>query len=132
MARKGWNLIPYIAIIAVIGVLVLQQTGSIPHDSVGGSMVIAAAFLAAILVVAVYEALTQRRGVLGWIVNILVSFAALFVIAPLGGMIVALLFSTGTSLAKSGDGVMSLALAVTMLIVLFGTWGALQIVNRWR
>jgi hypothetical protein len=39
----------YIALIAVIGTLLLQLTGSIPLASVGGSMTIGLAFLTAAL-----------------------------------------------------------------------------------
>ncbi|KRR14976.1 hypothetical protein [Bradyrhizobium valentinum] len=77
----GTNLMQYIVLIAVIGILLLQLTGSIPLDSVGGSMVIALAFFAAALVVAIHEAWTKKRGVLGWIVNIVVSFVGAFLAA---------------------------------------------------
>ena len=75
----------YIALIAVIGILLLQATGSIPLASVGGSLTIGFAFIAAALAVGIHEAWTKKRGVPGWIVNILVSFVGAFVVAPLGG-----------------------------------------------
>ena len=126
----------YIAPIAVIGILLLQLTGSIPLSSVGGPLVIAFAFFAAAMAVAIYEAWTKKRGVLGWIVNIVVSFVGVFVAAPLGGMVIMMLLSPfmdgSSSLAKTGGLVFSGALAGGMLVTLLGAWGALWIVNRWR
>src|SRR5690242_7752804 len=126
----------YIVLIAVIGVLLLQGTGAIPLDSVGGAMVIAAAVLGGTLAVAIHEAWTKRRGVLGWIVNIVVAFVGAFVVAPLGGMVMVLLVAPimdgSSSLAKAAGPQMSIALAGQMAITLLGSWGALQLVNRWR
>ncbi len=123
----------YIALIAVIGILLLQMTGSIPLASVGGSMTIGLAYIVAALAVGIHEAWTKRRGVLGWIVNVLVSFVGAFVAAPLGGMIIAILLSDGSrSLAATGGPRFSVALAGGMLVTLLGSWGALWIVNRWR
>ena len=85
----------YIALIAVIGILLLQMTGSIPLASVGGSMTIGLAFLLAAMAVGIHEAWTKRRGVLG-IVNIIVSFVGAFVAAPIGGMVLALMLSDGS------------------------------------
>lgn len=48
-------------------------------------------------------------------------------------MVIALLlspFATGSSLAASGGGIMSVALAGVMILALAGSWAALQIVNR--
>ena len=123
----------YIALIAVIGILLLQTTGSIPLASVGGSMTIGLTFLAAALAVGIHEAWTRRRGVLGWIVNIVVSFVGAFVTAPIGGMVLGILLSDGSrSLAAAGGPRFSVALVGGMLITLLGSWGALWIVNRWR
>lgn len=124
-----------IAVIAVIGILLLQWSGSIPLSSVGGPMVIALAFAIAALAVGVHEAWTMKRGVLGWVVNIVVSLVGVFLAAQLGGMVIAILlspFASGSSLAASGGGVMSVALAGAMILALAGAWAALQIVNRWR
>ena len=126
----------YIALIAVIGILLLQSTGSIPLASVGGSMTIGLAFLAAALAVGIHEAWTKKRGVLGWIVNIVVSLVGAFLVAPLGGMVIVIMLSP----FMGGRGrwrpqevrVISVALAGMMLVMLLGAWGALWIVNRWR
>jgi hypothetical protein len=123
----------YIALIAVIGILLLQWTGSIPLASVGGSLTIGFTYLVAALAVGMHEAWTQRRGVLGWIVNIVVSLVGAFVAAPIGGMVLGMLLSDGSgSLAATGGVRFSVALVGGMLVTLLGAWGALWIVNRWR
>ena len=127
---------PYIVLIAVAGILLLQGTGAIPLDSVGGAMVIAMAVLVGTLAVAIHEAWTKRRGVLGWIVNIVVSFAGVFLVAPLGGLAMVILLAPfmdgSSSLAKAAGPQLSIALAGQMAITLLGSWGALWLVNRWR
>ena len=109
----------YIALIAVTGILLLQWTGSIPLASVGGSLTIGFAYIAAALVVGIQEAWTKRRGVLGWIVNIVVSFLGVFVGAQLGGFLLVIILSlvanVDGSIAKTGGLVMSVALAGGML-----------------
>lgn len=125
----------YIALIAVIGILVLHMTGAVPLTGVGGAMTIGLALLLAAPAVGVHEAWTQKRSVLGWIVNLVVSFFGAFLFAPLGGMLIAMIlspFMDGPSLAATGGPVMYVALAGMMAMVLLGAWGALQIVNRWR
>lgn len=126
----------YILLISVIGILLLQWTGAIPLGSVGGPMVIAAAVLVAALAVAIHEAWTRKRGVLGWIVNIVVSIVGVLLIAPVGGAVmVTLLFpfmDGSSSLAAAGGPQMAIALAGQMVISLLGSWGALWLLNRWR
>lgn len=126
---------PYILLIAVIGVLLLYVSGAIPLSSVGGPMVIALAFFAAALAVAIHEAWTKRRGVLGWIVNIVSSFFGTLVAAQLGGLMMVIILSpfvSGPSLAASGGAVMAASLVGTMAASVLGSWGTLAIVNRWR
>ncbi len=126
----------YIAPIAVIGILLLQSTGAIPLASVGGPLTIGLVFIAAALAVGIHEAWTQRRGVLGWIVNVVASFVGALFGAQAGGfVIVTILGLTGTmdtSIAKTGGFAMSFALAGGMLATLAGAWGAIWVVNRWR
>lgn len=123
----------YIALVSVVGVVVLQLAGLIPLASVGGPMVIALAFLAAALAVAIQDAWINRRGVLGWIVNIVVTFIGVFVVVPLAGPVIAMLLGDGSgSLAATGGPRFAAALAGGMLVTLLGAWGALWIVNRWR
>jgi hypothetical protein len=126
---------PYILLLAVAGVLLLHGSGAIPLSSVGGPMVIALAVFVATFAVAIFEAWTKRRGVLGWIVNIVSSFVATFVAAQLGGLLmVAILmpFAEGSSLAASGGAVMAVSLAGVMAASVLGSWGTLMILNRWR
>ena len=96
----------YIVLIAVIGILLLQLTGSIPLSSVGGPLVIGLAFFVAALAVGIHEAWTKKRGVLGWIVNIVVSFFGVFLVAQLGGLVMVMMlfpFMGGSSsLAAAG------------------------------
>ena len=75
----------YIAVIAAAAILLLQLTDSIPMASVGGSMTIALVYFVAALAVAIHEAWTKRRGALGWVVNIVLSFVGALVAAPVGG-----------------------------------------------
>ncbi|MCC0006136.1 MAG: hypothetical protein H6872_13750 [Methylobacteriaceae bacterium] len=123
----------YIAVIAAAAILLLQLTDSIPMASVGGSMTIALVYFVAALAVAIHEAWTKRRGALGWVVNIVLSFVGALVAAPLGGGLLAMLLSDGSrSLAAAGGVRFSIALVGGMLVTLLGAWGALWIVNRWR
>jgi hypothetical protein len=126
----------YVALFAVAGILLLQWSGAIPLSGVGGALVVAFAVFAATLAVAIHEAWTRKRGVLGWIVNIAVSFVAAFLVAPLGGMAMVMLlvpFMDGSSsLAAAGGPLMAIALAGQMIITLMGSSGALWLVNRWR
>lgn len=132
----GTNLVRYITLIAVIGILILQWSGSIPLASVGGSLVIATAYFTAAAAVGVHEAWAQRRGVIGWIVNIIVVFVGTFLAAQLGGLVMVMLLSLVAnldgSLAKTGGPVMSIALVGGMIATILGSWGALRIVSRWR
>jgi hypothetical protein len=126
----------YIIVIAVIGILLLQMTGSIPLSSVGGSLTIGFVFIAAALAVGIHEAWTNKRGVLGWIVNIVVSFVGALVGAQLGGFVIVMLLgltrTMDTSIAKTGGLATSFALAAGVVATLMGAWSALWIVNRWR
>jgi len=125
----------YIALIAVIGILLLHSTGAVPLTGVGGAVTMGLALLAAAPAVGIHEAWTKGRGVLGWAVNIVVSFVGAFLFAPLGGMVVVIIlspFMDKPSLAATGGGVMYVALVGAMLVTLLGAWGALWIVNRWR
>jgi hypothetical protein len=125
----------YIALIAVIAIILLQFSGAVPQSSVGGPMTLALVFFAAVLAVAMHEAWSNKRGVLGWIVNVPVSFVGAFVAAELGNLIfvpILMLFHVEGSLAASGHPLLYVLLAGQMLLMLLGSWIALQIVNRWR
>jgi hypothetical protein len=93
------------------------------------------ALLAAAPAVGIHEAWTKKRGVLGWILNIVVSLVGAFLFAPLGGIVIVMIlspFMDRPSLAATGGPVVYVALAGMMVVTLLGAWGALWIVNRWR
>lgn len=124
-----------IAIIALAGIVLLQFTGVIPLSSVGGPMMVALACFSAALAVGVHEAWTTRRGVFGWALNILIVLVATFFAAQAGGMLMVFVlapFTDGSSLAAAGGIVMMLALIGAMGSTLLGSWGALQLLKRWR
>lgn len=126
----------YIALAAVTGILLLQASDAIPLASVGGSLTIGFCFLVAGLAVGTHEAWTKQRGVLGWIVNVVVSFIGALAGAQLGGLVlvglIGAVMDVHGSLARMGGVAMSAALVGGMLATLLGAWGALWIVNRWR
>lgn len=120
---------------AVTGILLLHATGAIPLSSVGGPMVIALGIFAGALAVGIHEAWTERRGIAGWAVSILVSFVAAFFAAQMAGLAMVMILSPfvdQSSLAATGGAVMGVALAGAMVITLLGCWGALRFVSRWR
>lgn len=125
-----------VVVMAVGAILLLQGAGGIPQTSVGGPLTIAAVYLAAVLAVAVHEAWTHKRGVIGWIVNLLVAFVGAFIAAQAGGMIMVFLLSAlGSvegSLARTGGPLFSVALVGGMLATIAGAWGALRLITRWR
>lgn len=121
--------------IAVLGILALLASGAVPLSGVGGAMTIGLVMLAAVPAVGIYEAWTNKRSLTGWIVNIFVSVAAAFLVAPIAGMVMVILvspFMDTSSLAAAGGGVMYVAFAGTMAIMLLGARGAVRIVNRSR
>lgn len=126
----------YILSLAVLSILLLQWTRSIPVASVGGPLAIASVFVAAALAVGIHEAWMHRRGLAGWIVNIVVAVFGAFVAAQIGGFLVVMLLGSvatvESSVARAGEPVMSLALAGGMVATVLGAWAALRIVDRWR
>jgi hypothetical protein len=131
----------YIAPIAVIAIILLQFSGAVPQSSVGGPLTLALVFFVATLAVGIHEAWTNKRGVLGWIVNIPVSLVGGFLAAEVGNLIFPLilmlanslgLLNLGGSLAATGGPLLYVSLAAMMLLILLGSWIALQFVNRWR
>lgn len=123
----------YIVLIAVIGILLFHSTGAVAPSDVAIAYGLLA--LAAAPAVGIHEAWTKKRGVLGWIVNIVVSLVGPVLFAPIGGMVVVLIlspFMDSSSLAATGGAVMYFAVAGIMLVTLLSAWVALWIVNRWR
>ena len=133
MASGGRSISP----IAVAAIVLLQSSGAIPQSSVGGPIAIALVVFAATLAVGIHEAWTNGRGVLGWIVNIVVAVVGAFLVAPVAGMVMVMVVALlnpggGSSLAATGGPLFDLALAGHMVLTLLGSWAALQVVNRWR
>lgn len=129
----------YIGLIAVAAVVLLQFSDVVPKGSVGGSMTIAVAFLAAALAVGIYEAWSKRRGVLGWIVSIVVAVIGAIVAGLAGGTLVDMIMAVAAthlniegSLADTRHPLLYILAAAMMLFTLFGSWLALSLVNRMR
>lgn len=126
----------YIVLIAVAGIVLLQLSGAVPQSSVGGPLTLALGFFSAAIAVAIHEAWTQRRGVLGWIVNIIVAFLGSFVAAEVGNLLFEFILPRinleGVPLAASGSYLLYVGLAAMMLLMLSGAWLALQAVNFLR
>ena len=124
-----------ITLIAVTTILLLELSDALPKSSVGGPMAMMTIVFLAVLAVGLYEAWSQKRGVQGWIVNIVASV--------LGGLLGALVASTtlgtilsqlnlGVALAETDHPLRYIASAGMMLLALLGSWFALQSVNRYR
>jgi hypothetical protein len=138
---QGTHQMKYIAPIAVIAIWFIQYSGAVPESSVGGPITLAIVFFSATLAVGLHEAWTNKRGVLGWIVNIPVALVGGFLAAEVGNLIFPLilmlanslgLLNLGGSLAATGGPLLYIGLAAMMLLMLLGSSIALQIVNRWR
>src|SRR5215213_5904604 len=106
----------FIVLIAVTAIVLLQSSGAVPQSSVGGPIAIALVVFVAVLAVGIHEAWTNGRGVLGWIVSIVVAVVGAFGPAPLAGMVMVPIFALlhpggGSSLAAMGGPLFDLALA---------------------
>lgn len=128
-----------ITLIAVATVILLQWSGAVPRESVGGAITLAALYLAAALSVGVHDAWTNTRGVLGWIVSIVTAFAGFLVAGLLGGSIMDTVMGFAAqhlnlegSLAETRHPLLYITSAAMMLFILFGAWLALKAVSRWR
>lgn len=124
-----------IMLITVAGVLLLDLTGAIPQSSVGGPMTIFFAAVLAMLAYGIYEAWSNKRGVLGWIVSIVGSFFGGIVAGLVGAEIMDLVLPhlhLDGPLATSQHPLRYILPAVMMLFMLSGSWVALRIVNRFR
>jgi hypothetical protein len=125
----------YIALIAVITLLLLELSGAIPQSSVGGPMTIALVFFIAALAVGIREAWLNKRDVLGWIVSIFASLVGAFVAAGIGGMVFGTiqgLLNVEGALAETRHPLLYVSLVGMMLLALLGSWLALRIVDRMR
>lgn len=124
-----------IVTLAVVSILALKHAGLVPDDAVGGSLMLALVVLVGSLAIGVHEAAVARRGMIGWVVNLVVAFLGAFFTAQIGGILVMIALSpflTERSLAATGGLALDAGLALLTAIALAGSWGALQIVNKFR
>lgn len=125
-----------IAVVAMLGVSAIVALGLIPQGSVGGSMAIAGVFLIAALTVGIYEAWGNRRGVLGWIVSLIVAFIGGLIGAAAGAFLlesaIMLLAPVAGSLMQNAGPLLYVGINAQMLVTLAGAWLALGIVNKFR
>ncbi len=125
----------YIALIAVITLLLLELSGAIPRSSVGGPMTIALVFFIAALAVGIREAWLNKRGVLGWIVSIVASLVGMYVGAEIGGLVFGTiqgLLGVEGALAETKHPLLYVSMVGMVLFTLLGSWIALRIVDRMR
>jgi hypothetical protein len=125
----------YIALIAVITLLVLELSGAIPRSSVGGPMTIALVFLIAAVAVGIHEAWLKKLGVGGWILSIVTALVGGLVGASLGSMVLETvqgLLGLEGALAETRHPLLYVSLVGMMLLALLGSWIALRIVDRMR
>lgn len=128
-----------IAVVAMLGLSLIVFLGLIPPGSVGGAMTFTLLFLIAALAVGIYDAVSARRGVLGWIVSLVVAFIGGLIGAAAGAFVlemamplVASMGSLDGSLMRTGGPLLYLAINAQMLFTLFGAWLAVGLVNKWR
>lgn len=124
-----------IALIAVVGIVLLEFSGAVPQSSVGGPLTLMLMFLLTMLAVGLYEAWSQRRGVLGWIVSVVASVVGGFVGVSLGSMVMELVLpylGLEGSLASTRHPLLYISSAAMMLLTLAGSWMGLWLVNRLR
>ena len=124
-----------IALIAVATILLLEFSDALPKSSVGGPMAMMMIVFLAVLAVGLYEAWSQKRDVLGWIVSIVASVVGGFLGSAVASVILEIMLSylsLGVPLAESQHPLRYIASAGMMLLALLGSWIALQIANRYR
>jgi len=117
----------------VVAMLLQALLGT--QSSVGGPMTMLYIVFVTMLAVGLYEAWSNRRGVLGWIVNIVASLIGGFVAVAMGGMVMEMILSNlklEGALASSGHPLLYIGSAGMALLTVLGSWGTLQIINRFR
>ena len=124
-----------ITLVGVIGILLIDFAGGIPKSSVGGPLTFLLILFLAMLAVGLHDAWSNKRRVLGWIVSIVCSVIGGFLAVILGGLVIEPIFpllELDGPLATSQHPMRYILSAGVMLLTLFGSWVALQIVNRFR
>lgn len=121
--------------IAVAGVVLLQLTGLLSPSSVGGPLTLMMLFLLAALAVGIHDALSNERGVFGWIVNIPLSIVGGLAAASVGGLLgeeILPSLDLDGSLVSSRHPLAYFFLAGVMSLTLLGAWSAIWLTNRLR
>lgn len=124
-----------IAILSMLAVSLVVALDLIPKGSVGGAMTFALLFILASLIVGIYEAWGNGRGVLGWIVSIIVAGIGGMIGAAAGALVletVLTLLAPEGSLMQIGGPLLYLSVNAQMLFTLLGAWLGLGIVNKFR
>jgi hypothetical protein len=124
-----------ITLIGIIGILLFDFAGAIPNSSVGGPLTLLLIFFLAMLAVGLHEAWSNKRGVPGWVVSFVCSVIGGFLAVTIGGLVmdaILPLLELNGPLAPSQHPVRYVFSAGMMVLTLLGSWGALQIVNRFR
>jgi hypothetical protein len=122
-----------ITLLAVAAMLLVEIFG--PQASVGGSMSFMLVFVLVVLAVAIYEAWSNKRGVMGWIVNLFASIiGGLVAVALIGMGMEALLphLHLEGSLASSQHPLKYVLVAAIAIVMVLGSWMSLWAVNRLR
>lgn len=124
-----------IILIAVTAMVLLELGDAFPKSSVGGPMAMLLIVFLAVLALGLYEAWSQKRGVLGFIVSVVASVLGGFAGVEVASVIIEAMLShlsLGTPLAESQHPLRYIASAGMMLVTLLGSWVALQLANRFR
>lgn len=122
-----------ITLLAVAAMLLVEIFG--PKASVGGSMSFMLVFVLVVLAVAIYEAWSNKRGAMGWIVNLFASIiGGLVAVALIGMGMEALLphLHLEGSLASSQHPLKYVLVAAIAIVMVLGSWMPLWAVNRLR
>jgi len=122
-----------IALLAVLATILLGLIGT--NSSVGGPLTIMLILFLTMLAVGIYEAWSNKRGALGWIVNIVASVIGGFVVAIFVGMAMEMMLPhlhLEGSLASSQHPLLYIVLAGMAILAVLGSWTTLQIANRFR
>ncbi|WP_314950857.1 hypothetical protein [Bradyrhizobium cosmicum] len=122
-----------ITLLAVAAMLLVEILGS--KSSVGGSMNFMLIFVLVMLTVAIYEAWSNKRGAIGWIVNLFASaVGGLVAVAVIGMAMEAMLphLHLEGSLASSQNPLKYVLIAAIAICMVLGSWMPLWAVNRLR
>ena len=119
--------------IAVIAMVLIEASDALPKSSVGGPMTMMMIVLLAVVILGLYDAWSQRRGVLGWIASIFAAVVGGFLGAAVASGILGTILSylnLGVPLVETQHPVRYIASAGMMLLAMLGAWLALQLVGR--